>query len=965
QSSFTTNSGNSGADRLEFPTNLVFDHLGNLWVADSNNNRVLKFDAPFSSGESASLVVGQPDFTTNSSATTQNGLNFPTSLAFDSSGDLWVTDSGNNRVLKFDAPFSSGESASLVVGQPDFTTNSSATTRDGLYFPTSLGFDSSGDLWVTDSGHNRVLMYTPAALTGIPPSAQVVLGQPNFTTNSSAATQNGLDYPTGLSFDPLGNLWVSDAANNRVLNFIAPFSSGENASLVIGQPDFTSNSSATTQNGLALPLHSAFDSSGDLWVSDSGNNRVLKFDAPFSSGEIASLVVGQPDFTTATAATTQDSLAFNHNITFDPLGDLWVADSGNNRVLAFSLNKVTLQEEFGISDSISTTLSVLLPESLSLSDSLATLTSTSVPLQESLSLSDSLATSLTRGEPTPAIPLQERISITDNLLAFVTGPGPSIVSMTASGVVGHSQFGDGDTITIQFSEPTNEPGGTGLQNKAGVDAIFTFSQGLGTNYSGQWINPSTFVITIIDATGNGSPQIGVTTASVNAGANLKSSDGTSIASTSISPPLSGSFGAFEINTFVAPGGTGSIILPSGITASVTLPPTTSTTVSVTGSLTAPTAGPSGSTLGFLGQKVEDISLPSGTCTPDCTFSFAFTSDDLIGTGISNPLDVKIFHDHNNDGDFAQPDETLPTTVTQTSANSFIATAVDNKTSKFAVGGVVPALAILGAIGGNSAPNPPVLSGPAFSSDEFPLIINGHGFKLDNLTNVITSSTFRVGQPVSMKLLIYESAGSSDISGVSLFANLHGNDLKVGDSDTILAYNDGSTTITDPEGFFKSTNVITKTENDKLEVDFNMTFAKPMSSSNLIIRTWDMSNYVGDIQILNAFQVSPALITEKSNSTITLENNSNQTNVYIPVWIRSVASWWHDGKVDDANFLSGIQYMIDHKIIKIPQTTSAKKAAQFIPSWVKNEVGWWSEGQLPDKEIVKSLQYLISQGIIKV
>jgi hypothetical protein len=101
------------------------------------------------------------------------------------------------------------------------------------------------------------------------------------------------------------------------------------------------------------------------------------------------------------------------------------------------------------------------------------------------------------------------------------------------------------------------------------------------------------------------------------------------------------------------------------------------TVTITGTLTASTNGSNGSTLGFLGKKVEDISPPPGACAAGCTFSFTFTSDDLIGTNIVSPFNVKVFHDHNNDSDFKESDETLATTITQTSPTSFIATAVAN------------------------------------------------------------------------------------------------------------------------------------------------------------------------------------------------------------------------------------------------------------------------------------------------
>jgi sugar lactone lactonase YvrE len=336
QSSFTTGTCVNNpptSTGLCTPNGAAFDSSGNLWVADYSNNRVLEFKAPFTNGSAASVVIGQSSFTTNTCATTRSGLCDPEGIAFDSSGNLWVADGYNNRVLEFKAPFTTGEAASVVIGQSGFTTKTCATTPSGFCLPEGIAFDSSGNLWVADYANNRVLEFTSPSSSG--EAASVVEGQSGFTTKACGTTQNGLCYPVGIAFDSSGNLWVADGQNNRVLEFTAPLSSGEAASISIGQSSFVTNTCATTQSGLCAPDGIAFDSSGDLWVTDSGNSRAVEFTAPLSSGEAASISIGQSSFVTNTCATTQTDLCKPDGLTFDPSGNLWVADTNNNRVLSF------------------------------------------------------------------------------------------------------------------------------------------------------------------------------------------------------------------------------------------------------------------------------------------------------------------------------------------------------------------------------------------------------------------------------------------------------------------------------------------------------------------------------------------------------------------------------------------------------------------------------------------------------
>ncbi len=114
----------------------------------------------FTTGEAASIVIGQTTFTADGSGTSSTTLNNPEGVAFDGKGNLWVADEINSRVLRFKPPFSNDEAASLVLGQTTFTGSSCTTTATGLCFSGWIAFSGGGNLWVTDLANSRVLMYS-------------------------------------------------------------------------------------------------------------------------------------------------------------------------------------------------------------------------------------------------------------------------------------------------------------------------------------------------------------------------------------------------------------------------------------------------------------------------------------------------------------------------------------------------------------------------------------------------------------------------------------------------------------------------------------------------------------------------------------------------------------------------------------------------------------------------------------
>ena len=270
----------------------------------------MQFKPPFTNGMNASVVIGAPNFTTTSCTPGANTLANVVWVAIDGNGDLWVSDN-SSRIVEFVPPFSNGMAASVVIGQASLSSSagcnqSGSPTASTLCDPWGMAFDSSGNLWVSDLWNNRVLEFKPPFSNGM--AASLELGQPSgataFTSNAAnnpSLSATSLYNPVQTAFDGDGNLWVSDGDNNRVLEFVPPFSNGMAASLELGQPSgataFTSNDVATSQSGLFYQYGISFDSSGNMQVADFVNNRVMIFDPPFSNGMNATLVLGQANFT--------------------------------------------------------------------------------------------------------------------------------------------------------------------------------------------------------------------------------------------------------------------------------------------------------------------------------------------------------------------------------------------------------------------------------------------------------------------------------------------------------------------------------------------------------------------------------------------------------------------------------------------------------------------------------------------
>ena len=358
------NGSSASPETLCSPEDVKVDASNNVYVADTANNRVLEYSAPVNTSTfAANRVFGQlGSFVTtgiNTGGISKDSLKEPTGLAIDSHNNLYVVDFGNNRVLEFNTPLSttmiagSGDtSADQVWGQAGSfsasTCNNGGVSASSLCFPIKTAVDSSGDLYVSDIDSHRVLEYNESANPPPNLTANKIFGQTTASAQScnqgaNSPTASTLCNPTGLAVDGSGELFMLDGANNRVLDFKNPLSS-TTANLVLAEPDFVHSNDAIERGSLSAPKQIAIDpDTGGIVVADNGNHRVLGWhDAEtYASGAPADLVIGQLDFYSGQlnvngGSPTASTLWSPSGVAFDSNGNLYIGDSGNNRVVEYT-----------------------------------------------------------------------------------------------------------------------------------------------------------------------------------------------------------------------------------------------------------------------------------------------------------------------------------------------------------------------------------------------------------------------------------------------------------------------------------------------------------------------------------------------------------------------------------------------------------------------------------------------------
>lgn len=342
------------AETLFGPRGLCLHPDGSFWVADTGHHRLLGWRrVPLDDNAPADVLIGQPAFDregrNGKAAPGPASLNVPTGVCAWGAG-LAVADAWNHRILLWRrVPRTSNVPADIVLGQADaagLQANRGADRPDAstLHWPYGVA-EIEGRLLVADTGNRRVLVWDRPERTGQP--ADLVLGQPDFDRrdeNAGGAVSGvGMRWPHGLA------LWrdrlaVCDAGNNRVMLWDGlPSVCGAACDLVLGQASAAAcdhNRGAYYPSAAAVNMPYALAAAGDLLlVADTANSRLLGWRTA-AMGAAAERLTGQADFASkgdnAWGLAGRASLCWPYGLSVrDRLAG--VADSGNNRVLLWSL----------------------------------------------------------------------------------------------------------------------------------------------------------------------------------------------------------------------------------------------------------------------------------------------------------------------------------------------------------------------------------------------------------------------------------------------------------------------------------------------------------------------------------------------------------------------------------------------------------------------------------------------------
>ncbi|CAF3523115.1 unnamed protein product [Rotaria socialis] len=298
---YGTGISGSTANQFNNPSHIFFNSSNSLYVTDYGNNRVQHFSAGSSY---ATTVAGQAN---GQWGTTSYYLNQVPYAITDSSANLYVSDSRNNRVQYF----AYGTLAGVTVAGA----GGSGSSMSQLNSPRGLALDSSTNkLYIADTNNHRIMCY----VIGVSSGTVVAGGNGQGTLNTQ------LNTPIGLHLDaPSNSLYIANANSNNIIKWVVNASTW---TLIAGAPNGQSGSTSTFLNN---PYNFIFDPSGNLYVADTNNHRIQLFlSGQFNGTTIAGV--------TALSGSATNKFDSPQSLALDSNLNLYVADTGNDRIQYFA-----------------------------------------------------------------------------------------------------------------------------------------------------------------------------------------------------------------------------------------------------------------------------------------------------------------------------------------------------------------------------------------------------------------------------------------------------------------------------------------------------------------------------------------------------------------------------------------------------------------------------------------------------
>lgn len=324
QEGFLGDGGPATAGWLNAPLAIAPDAFGNLYIADSENNRVRRVDSQ--TGKISTFAgTGEETFSGGGGLAAASAFVGPSGIAFDSHGNLFITANGNCVVLKVD---SATGILSVVAGSPEsqgYSGDNGPAMQAALNFPHGIAIDANDNLFIADTENNRIrkVDMTTQRIT-------TVAGGGSNLGDNGMATAAALDRPYSVAVDKQGNLFIADTTHNR----IRKVGVGGIITTVAGTGGdrYSGDGGPATAAEIFSPRGIALDAEGNLYIAGY-SCAVRRVDA---MTQIITTVAGNDVFGAsgdngpATAAT----LGYPHGLALDGTGNLYIADTYNHRIRA-------------------------------------------------------------------------------------------------------------------------------------------------------------------------------------------------------------------------------------------------------------------------------------------------------------------------------------------------------------------------------------------------------------------------------------------------------------------------------------------------------------------------------------------------------------------------------------------------------------------------------------------------------